>query len=362
MTAVGDLDRDGRNDLVARHKGTPRRAARHRPKGGFKRDVLRQGHAASYDQFIGAGDRTATAAADLLRPRRQGLLLLCAARATAASAPDRRGRVVGRRTTGSPAAATSTATAAPTWSPAPAKGKVCILPPRRRHVRRRRSGRPPTCESLRLVTGAGNLVGDAAPDLVGVGQQPGGHPQQRHLRPRRPDRHRRHLRRADLLLNAGDWDRDGVGDVITRDTDGQPAALPRQRRGPARPGRRARRRASAAIAGLAAGRRHDRRRLPRPDGHAGRRRADGLPGHRHRGSRRAPVAGRPAVARAGLPSRPVGASTGCRRQRHPGQGPRRLRRAPGRAPAYVYLYTGTKRRGRRPRFLGRGMGAYDLAG
>ncbi len=72
------------------------------------------------------------------------------------------------------------------------KGEVFILPSSGDGTFATPVGPATNVRSLRSMTGAGNLVGDAAPDLVGVKDntlvvvaQP------RHLRPRRADRHRR---------------------------------------------------------------------------------------------------------------------------------------------------------------------------
>ena len=95
-------------------------------------------------------------------------------------------------------------------------------------------------------------------------------PEHRHLRARHADRRPASTSPApNLVLNAGDWDRDGYGDIVTRSTsNGDAVPAPRRRhaatsREPVQARHRLRRGPAAGR-----GRRHDRRRLPRPDGPA----------------------------------------------------------------------------------------------
>ena len=73
ITAVGDINGDGRNDLVARFKGrlTTLLAT---GRGGFDRKVTRKGYS-SYRQLIGAGDLNGDGRADLLLRTKNRLFL-----------------------------------------------------------------------------------------------------------------------------------------------------------------------------------------------------------------------------------------------------------------------------------------------
>ena len=140
------------------------------------------------------------------------------------------------------------------------------------------------------------------------------------------------------MLNAGDWDRDGYGDVITRQTsDRQPGAVARRRARPLRRAGVARPRASAAVGRLAAvgdmtgdgypdlmGQPRGRRPcdLPGPRAAGPRRR---LPGVR-RDQRRQPDRRRP-LGRRRRPGQPV--PRGRQPDPLPGQRPRRAHRPRG---------------------------------
>ena len=67
---------------------------------------------------------------------------------------------------------------------------------------------------------AANVAGNGAPDLVvAAAAQLAVLAERRHLRARQPDPDRgRASPAANLVFNAGDWDRDGDGDIIVRNT------------------------------------------------------------------------------------------------------------------------------------------------
>jgi hypothetical protein len=68
------------------------------------------------------------------------------------------------------------------------------------------------------VVGAAQVVGDTAPDVVGLtGDRVVVYPNRGTVETRKPIATGANLSSADLVLNAGDWDRDGYGDVIQRD-------------------------------------------------------------------------------------------------------------------------------------------------
>ncbi|UUZ58098.1 FG-GAP-like repeat-containing protein [Nocardioides sp. B-3] len=192
MTAVGDINKDGRNDSVARHKGRMV-ALLGTGKGGFKRDVLDKGMG-SYSQFIGVGDQNGDGANDVFARDAKGRLFQYAGTGSGTfGAPLRRGGVV-----------------------------VGVQPDHRRcglqRRRTRRPGRPhgegqglhPPRPRRRLVLPADRSRGQRpGPALAHLGryprrrrrarpgrrqgQQPGGGPEQGHLRARSSHRHRRRL-------------------------------------------------------------------------------------------------------------------------------------------------------------------------
>lgn len=218
MTAVGDLDRDGRNDLVARHKGKLV-ALMGAPKGGFKRVVLGKGMG-SYVQFIGAGDQNGDGNVDLLARNGRGLMLFkgkgngrFGARTAVPGSWGAYNRIAGGADFNGDGRLDLVARRT--------KGAVFILPSSGSGTFGTPVGPATNVRSLRSMTGAGNLVGDAAPDLVGVkdntlvvvanrGTFDLGAPIDTGVS----------FAGADTLLNVGDWDRDGKGDVIARGADG----------------------------------------------------------------------------------------------------------------------------------------------
>lgn len=219
MTAAGDLDRDGRNDLVARFQGRLV-ALLGTPKGGFTREVLGKGMG-NYTQFIGVGDQNGDGAADLFVRDGKGRLYLFAgkgsgrfgARSVVAGPWSRYDRVSGGGDFNGDGRGDLVARTK--------KGKVYIHFARGDGSFSKAVGPAANVRALRSLTSAGNLVGDAAPDLIGVkgnslvvvahkGTYELGAPIDTGAS----------FADANLIINAGDWDRDGAGDVITRRGDG----------------------------------------------------------------------------------------------------------------------------------------------
>ncbi|WP_107772157.1 FG-GAP-like repeat-containing protein [Nocardioides sediminis] len=218
LTAVGDINQDGRNDLVARHKGRLV-SLLGAPKGGFKRVVLGKGMG-SYSQFVGAGDQNGDGKVDLLARNGKGLTLLKGkgnGRFGARSAVPGAWGVYNRLASGADFNGDGRLDLVARRS----KGAVFILHSRGDGSFGTPFGPATNVRSLRSMTGAGNLVGDAAPDLVGVkdnalvvvphrGTFDLGAPIDTGVS----------FAGADGLLNVGDWNRDGAGDVVARYPDG----------------------------------------------------------------------------------------------------------------------------------------------
>lgn len=358
MTAVGDLNKDGRNDLVARHKGRMV-ALLGTTKGGFARSVLAKGMG-NYAQFIGVGDQNGDGSADLFaRDVKRRLFMYpgtgagkFGARSAVAGSwsaynritggadfnGDGRGDLVGRTK----------------------KGKVYIHLARGDGSFSLPIGPAANVRALRSLTSAGNLVGDASPDMIGVkGNSLVVVPNKGTYELGAPIDTGVFFADANAIINAGDWDRDGAGDVITRVSDGGMWLYRGNGAGqlaePVQIGS-----GFGTVEGLTA---------------VGDVTGDGFPdllgtpsggalsvfaGTGSAISAGRTVAGR-TVARTGLPADltpfdwviPVSDikanGTGDYLVRQPSTG-------------YLYLYAGTRAGVAPPRFLGEGMGAYNLAG
>ncbi|QIK75594.1 FG-GAP-like repeat-containing protein [Nocardioides piscis] len=358
LAAVGDLDGDARNDLVARHKGrlvTLRGTA----KGGFKRTVLGKGMG-NYAQFIGVGDQNGDGTADLVVRHVKGSLQLFSGTGTGGFGS--RSKVAGpwSRYTQVTGGADFNSDGRGDLVGRDRKGKVFVHFGHGDGSFSPAVGPTANVRSLRSLSSAGNLVGDAAPDLVGVkgnslmvvankGTYEIGAPIDTGVS----------FAGSDLLINAGDWDRDGAGDVISRSTDGilwlYRGNNAGQLAAPTQIGS-----GWGTISGVTA---------------VGDVTGDGFPdllgtGTNGRlsvwagtGTGLAPsreVAGR-SVSRAGLPADltrfdwviPVSDI------KAKGTGDYLVRKATTGA---LYLYAGTTSGVARPRFIGEGLGAYDLAG
>ncbi len=217
LTAVGDINGDGRNDLVARFKGrlTTLLATR---KGGFIRKATRKGYG-NYRQLIGAGDVNGDGRADLL-VRTRNRLLLQAGYGTGRFAPPRRvagswggyNRVIGADFNGD-GRSDLVARAS--------NGDVWLMPGRGDGTYGAALGPTTNLRSMRMLTGA-QLVGGAGGDLIGVaGKTLVVIANRDTFELGAPVDTGVSFAGMDLLLNAGDLNRDGFGDVLARDTAGQ---------------------------------------------------------------------------------------------------------------------------------------------
>jgi hypothetical protein len=356
MTAVGDINEDGRNDLVARDKGRLV-ALLGTSHGGFKRVVLGKGMG-SYAQLVGAGDQNGDGHVDLLGRSARGLTLFkgkgdgrFGARSAVPGSWGSYSRIAGGADFNGDGRLDLVARRS--------KGAVFVLPSYGNGTFGRPVGPATNIRSVRSMTSAGDLVGDAAPDLVGVKDN------SLVVVPNRgtfdlgaPIDTGASFAGSDALLNVGDWNRDGAGDVVARLADGSLSLYAGNGAGqlgaPTALG--------TGFAGISL--------VP-----AGDVTGDGYPdllGTPPNGKLMlyagtgtgiragVPVAGRQ-VSRAGLPQDLSGFDwvVGVSDIRAKGRGDYIVRR---RGSGDVYLYTGTSGKVAAPRFLGSGMEGFDLAG
>ena len=217
LTAVGDIDGDGRNDLVARFKGrlTTLLAT---SKGGFARDVTRKGYG-KYRQLVGAGDVDRDGRADLL-VRTKNRLFLQRGYGTGRFAPPERvagswsgyNRIVAgdfNRDGLSDIVARSS------------KGKMMLMPGRGDGTYGAARGPATNLKTMRWITGA-NMVGGSGADLIGVaGKQLVVVANRDTYELGSPIDAGVSFAGMDTLLNAGDVNRDGFGDVLARNASGE---------------------------------------------------------------------------------------------------------------------------------------------
>jgi hypothetical protein len=217
ITAVGDINGDGRNDLVARFKGRLATLLA-TGKGGFDRKATRKGYG-NYRQLIGGGDVNGDGRADLL-VRTKNRLLLQAGYGTGRFAPPQKvagswggyNRLVGGDFNGDGRAdlvARST------------NGNVWLLPGRGDGTYGAALGPTTNLRSMRMLTGA-QLVGGARGDLIGVvGKTLVVVANRDTFELGAPIDTGVSFAGMDRILNAGDVNRDGFGDVLARNGSGQ---------------------------------------------------------------------------------------------------------------------------------------------
>ncbi|NYE37456.1 hypothetical protein F4692_002589 [Nocardioides cavernae] len=354
VTAVGDINGDGRNDLVARFKGRLVTLLG-TSKGGFTRKVTRKGYG-DYKQIIGAGDVNGDGRADLLLRTKNRLYLQTGYGTGLFSRPQRVAgswskfnRLVAGDFNGdgrSDIVARSSA------------GKMMMMPGRGDGTYGAPRGPATNLKTMRSITGA-NLVGGPGADLIGVaGKQLVVVANRDTFELGAPIDTGQSFAGMNLLLNAGDVNRDGFGDVLTRDGSGQLWLFTGNGTGALAPGRVIGG-GWDAVTGLTAVGDVTGDGIPDLIGTAG-----GVltvwPGNGSGFATSAPVKGG-VPARAGLPSDLSGYDWVLEVQAVTlkGSGDYIVR---DRASGVAYVYSGRRSGVSSPRVLGEGLGAFDLAG
>lgn len=354
FAAAGDLNGDGRNDLVARFKGRLV-VLTATGKGGFSRKVTRKGYS-SYRQIIGAGDLNGDGRADLLLRSKNRLYLQTGYGTGLFARPQRVAGAwskVNRIVTGDFNRDGRTDLAARTSA-----GQMMVYPGHGNGSFGAPVGPATNLRTMRAITSA-NLVGGPGADLVGVaGKQLVVVANRDTFELGAPIDTGVSFAGMDRLLNAGDVNRDGFGDVVTRDTSGQLWLATGNGTGalaqPTLLGS-----GFGAVSGLTA---------------VGDVTGDGLPdligttagrlavwaGNGRGFNDPVPVKGG-VPSRAGLPSDLSGFDwvLGVQAMTLKGGGDYIVR---DRASGVVYVYGGRRAGVSRPRVLGEGLGGYDLAG
>ncbi|MDN4162280.1 FG-GAP-like repeat-containing protein [Nocardioides abyssi] len=217
LTAVGDLDGDGRNDLVARAATGRLDVYRGNGAGGFTRQAGTAGWE-GYDVLVGPGDLDGDGRADLLARDTAGKLWLH--RGSAGLDPATRQAIAGSwKQFGSITGGGDYDRdgRADLFVQRADNGNGFVRPGRGDGTFGSAIGPVKRTGALTAVTSGGDLVGDATPDLVArrgdalvvvenVGTFDTTAPVPTGV----------NLRNADVLLSVGDWDRDGAGDMVTR--------------------------------------------------------------------------------------------------------------------------------------------------
>ncbi|HYH35100.1 MAG TPA: FG-GAP-like repeat-containing protein [Nocardioides sp.] len=216
VASTGDLDGNGRADLVARGEG--RLVTFLRTRRGAFRAVGSNTGLRGYRQLVGAGDVTGDGRPDLWGRDRRGRLFLH--RGLGGGAFEARAQVAGDWTGFDwlVGGVDYTGDAVPDLVARRTDGALMVLPSRGHGTLGRALGPVRGSDGLTMITGAGQVTGNEAPDLLAarsdgalvVVENRGT------FNVGRPVDTGQSFSRGNLLLNAGDFDGDGHGDVILR--------------------------------------------------------------------------------------------------------------------------------------------------
>jgi len=222
LTAVGDITGDGRNDLVARGSGGRLRVLKGNGAGDFRLAPKSRvdGDWSRYVEIRGVGDVTGDKAPDLATLDASGRIQIRSADGRGFGAPR-----AARGATGSYASVAGggdvTSDGRPDLVATDSAGHTFVLPGLGGGSFGRALGPFDRADGV-LSLSAGPAVGMAAADLVGIR---GGRIV---VLPNRGTSHLRglvdtglDLPGASRILNVGDWDRDGNGDLLSRTKDGR---------------------------------------------------------------------------------------------------------------------------------------------
>ncbi|QBX56325.1 hypothetical protein EXE58_13170 [Nocardioides seonyuensis] len=218
LAAVGDTNGDGRNDLVARRKGKLV-LFKGTAKGGFSRKVLDRGFGNAV-QLLGVGDVNSDGHVDVMA-RRKGSLNLYpgtgsgtfGARQRVAGTWGSYDRIIGGDYTGD---------GRPDLLARRTNGSLYLLPGNGDGTFGAARGPASNLRSMRFLTAGGNLLGGPGGDLVGVsGQKLMVVTNRDTFELGSPIDTGVSFAGLDLVLNAGDVNRDGLGDVLGRTPAGQ---------------------------------------------------------------------------------------------------------------------------------------------
>jgi hypothetical protein len=217
LTAVGDLDEDGNNDLVARNPATNSlNAYLGNGTGGFTRQAL-PGDWRGYDKLAATGDLDGDHHVDLLARDADGRLWLFAGTGTGGfgARVQLAGQWGGYDTISG--FGDFTGDGKPDLVVRPAGGKGYFLSSHGDGTFGRKIGPFGWLSRGGAISGTGNTTGTLAPDLVarrGDDLVTIAHHGTFNLG--RPIRTGVNLAGANAILNVGDWDRDGSGDIVFR--------------------------------------------------------------------------------------------------------------------------------------------------